>query len=192
MSNNDEQNASGFAAAFFPDSVDITRDGHFAIFGDAAVPTTVEVSDLSSGKLAPTVQYTLGVATNAVGPGVNSATVRLSPDERLIYIANSQSGNVTAAFFNKNTGGVLPGCASKQLSGFYNGWSYVGELATRDTSGTGGVLYVAEFGVPSSIAILTVNSNGSTCTLTESTASPASDFLSPGLLSIEVFPPRPF
>ena len=192
ISNNDEQNAAGFAAAFFPDSVDITQDGHFAIFGDAAVPTTVEVSDLSSGKLAPTVQYTFGVATNAVGPGVNSATVRLSPDESLLYVANSQSGNVTAAFFNKNTGKVLPGCASQQLSGFYTGWSYVGELATRDTSGTGGVLYVAEFGQTSSIAILTVNSNGSTCTLTESTASPASDFLSTGLLSIEVFPPRPF
>src|SRR5271165_869453 len=58
ISNSDEQNSTGFAAAFFPDAVDITQDGHFAIFGDAAVPTTIEVSDLSSGKLAPTVQYT--------------------------------------------------------------------------------------------------------------------------------------
>ena len=188
--NGDEQNATGFAAAFFPDGVDITQDGHFAIFADAAVATTVEVSDLSSGKLAPTMQYPLGVATNAVGPGVNSATVRLSPDESLIYIGNSQSGYITAAFFNKSTGKVTPGCASQQLNGFYNPWSYIGELATRDTTGTGNVLYAAEFG--SSIAILTVTSTGTTCTLTESSASPVLDELSGGLLSIQTFPPRPF
>ena len=188
--NGDEQNAAGFAAAFFPDAVDITQDGHFAIFGDAAVQTTVEVSDLSSGKLAPTVQYTIGLASRAVGPGLNSATVRLSPDESLLYIGNSQSGNITAAFFNKNTGRVTAGCASQQLNGFYTGWSYIGELATRDTTGTGNVLYAAEFG--SSIAILTVTSTGTSCTLTESPASPVSDELSGGLLSIQTFPPRPF
>jgi hypothetical protein len=190
LSNNDEQNSTGLASAFFPESVDITQDGHFAIFGDAAVPTTIEVSDISAGKLLPTVQYTLGVATNAVGPGINSSTVRLSPDQSLIYIGNSQSGNITAAFFNKNTGKVTPGCASARLSGFYNPWSYIGSLATRDTTGTGGVLYAAEFG--SSIAIITVTSDGHTCTLTESAASPVGDDLSPGLLSIQVFPPRPF
>ncbi len=190
VSNNDEQNATGFGAAFFPDGVDITQDGHFAIFGDAAIPTTVEVSDLSSGKLAPTIQYTIGVATTSLGPGVNSATVRLSPDESLIYIGNSQSGNVTAAFFDKNTGKVLPGCASQALNGFYIGWSYIGSLVTRDTTGTGNVLYVAEFG--SSIAILNVASTGTTCALTESSASPIGDDLSSGLLSIQVFPARPF
>jgi len=190
VSNNDEQNSTGFASAFFPESVDITQDGHFAIFGDAAVPTTVEVSDLSSGKLSPTVQYSLGVATNAVGPGINSASVRLSPDQSLLYIGNSQSGNVTAAFFDKNTGKVSAGCASSKLNGFYNPWSYVGALGTRDTTGTGGVLYAAEFG--SSLAILTVTSNGTTCSLTESAASPVSDDSSPGLLSIQVLPPRPF
>jgi len=190
MSNNDEQNAAGFAAAFFPDGVDITQDGHFAIFGDAAVPTTVEVSDLSSGKLAPTVQYTIGVATNAVGPGANSATIRLSPDESLLYIGNSQSGNVTAAFFNKSTGKVTSGCASQLLNSFYNPWSYVGALATRDATGSGNVLYAAEFG--SSIAIINVTSTGTTCKLTESSASPVGDNLSPGLLSIQVFPPRSF
>ena len=125
-SNNDEQNATGFASAFFPDSVDITQDGHFAIFGDAAMPTTVEVSDLSSGKLAPTVMYILGTATNAIGPGVNSATVRLSPDESLLYIGNSQNAYVSAAFFNKNTGKVSAGCISPPLTNFYNPWSYVG------------------------------------------------------------------
>lgn len=189
-SNNDEQNATGFASAYFPDSVDITQDGHFAIFGDAAVPTIVEVSDLSSGKLAPTVMYILGAATNAIGPGINSATARLSPDESLIYIGNSQNGYVTAAFFNKNTGKVTGGCNSPQLANFYNPWAYVGSLQTRDTTGTGNVLYVAEFG--SSIGIVNVTSTGTTCTLTEAAGSPVIDDLSPGLLSIQVFPPRSF
>ncbi len=190
VSNNDEQNSAGFASGYFPESVDITRDGHFAIFGDAATATTVEVSDISSGKLAPPVMYTVGSAINAVGPGNNSASVRLSPDESLLYIGNSQGGTVTAAFFNATTGKVLPGCFSGQLRNFYNPWAYVGSLATRDTTGTGGVLYVAEFG--SSIGILEVNSNGTSCTLTESPNSPVADDSSDGLLSIQVFPPRPF
>ncbi|MGA2902365.1 MAG: hypothetical protein ABSD98_00920 [Candidatus Korobacteraceae bacterium] len=190
ISNNDEQNAAGFAAAYFPDGVDITQDGHFAIFGDAGIPTTVEVSDLSSGKLAPTVMYILGTASNAIGPGVNSASVRLSPDESLLYIGNSQTGYVSAAFFNKNTGSVSAGCISPQLKNFFNPWTYVGSLVTRDTTGTGTVLYAAEFG--SSIGIINVTSTGTACTLTEAAASPVTDDLSPGLLSIQVFPPRPF
>ena len=190
ISNNDEQNSTGYAATNFPDGVDITQDGHFAIFADAAIPATVEVSDLSSGKLAPTVQYILGPATNTIGPGVNSATLRLSPDESMLYIGNSQSGYITAAFFNKNTGAVSSGCVSQQLNNFYNPWSYVGALQTRDTTGTGSVLYAAEFG--SSIGIINVTSTGTACTLTEAASSPVSDDLSPGLLSIQVFPPRPF
>lgn len=190
VSNNDEQNSTGYASAYFPDGVDITQDGHFAIFGDAAVPTIVEVSDLSSGKLAPTVQYILGNSNNPIGPGINSATVRLSPDESLLYIGNSQNGYVAAAFFNKNTGKLTSGCNSQLLTNFYNPWSYVGSLATRDTTGTGNVLYVAEFG--SSIGIVNVTSTGTACTLTESPSSPVTDEASPGLLSIEVYPPRPF
>jgi len=190
VSNNDEQNATGFASAYFPDGVDITQDGHYAIFGDAAVTSVVEVSDLSSGKLAPTVLYVVGQPTNAIGAGYNSASVRLSPDESLLYIGNSQNGYVTAAFFNKTTGTLSPGCSSKQLANFYNPWSYVGSLQTRDTTGTGNVLYVAEFG--SSIGILNITSTGTTCTLTEAPGSPVSDDSSPGLLSIQAVPPRPF
>lgn len=190
VANEDEQNSAGFASAFFPESVDITQDGHFAIFGDAATATVVEVSDISSGKLAPTVMYTIGTPTNAVGPGNNSASVRLSPDESLLYIGNSQGGSVTAAFFNKQTGKVSHGCFSGVLNGFYNPWAYIGSLATRDTSGTGGVLYVAEFG--SSLGILKVTSDGTTCSLKESPNSPVADDSSDGLLSIWVFPPRPF
>lgn len=192
--NNDEQNSAGFASAFFPMGMDITQDGHFAIFGDSAVPTTVEVADISSGKLSGTRQYTVGGGHNAFGIGLNSATVRLSPDETLLYIANSQGNTVTAAFFNSSTGQVSPGCTSTPLTGYFNPWTYIGQVATRDTTGTGGVLYAAEWGGnnPSSIAILKIQSNGVTCSLTESPASPYVDYLSSGLLSIETFPPRAF
>lgn len=188
--NNDEQNSTGYANAFFPDGVEITQDGHFAIFADASVPSTLEVSDLSSGKLATTVPYIVGIQLTVPGPGVNSATLRLSPDESLIYVGNSQNGVITASFFNKNTGKISAGCASPQLNNFYNPWAYVGALMTRDTTGTGNVLYAAEFG--SSIAILNVTVAGTNCTLRETAGSPVNDSLSPGLLNIEVFPPRSF
>jgi len=193
ISNGDAQNSTAYAAAYFAEGVDITQDGHFAIFGDSSIPTTVEVSDISSGKLTPTVQYTVGTTIHAVGSGVNSASIRLSPDESLLYVGNNDGGSVSAAFFDKNTGRVTRGCKSPTLRGFYNPWAFVGSLATRDTTGTGGVLYVAEFGFTSSfIGFLEVRSDGINCTLTEAANSSVADQLSNGLLSIQVFPPRPF
>ncbi len=198
--NGDQQNSTGYVNDYnnLPDGVDITQDGHYAIFGDAAIRTVVEVSDISSGKLKPTSVYQLGVGPVAVGPiavvpGVNSSNIRLSPDESLLFISNNQSGNVTAGFFNPTTGAVSPGCTSPALSGFYNPWAYLGSMVTENTSGNGGVLYVAEFGVPSSIGILTVATSGGTCKLTESTNSPSVDPISSGgVLSIWAYPPRPF
>ena len=193
ISNGDAQNSAGFAQAYFPEGVDITQDGHFAIFGDASVPTTVEVSDISSGKLKPTVLYTVGTATNAVGSGLNAASVRLSPDESLLYATNNTGGTVSAAFFDKRTGRVTRGCTSPTLRFFYDPWGFVGAIATRDPTGTGGVLYVAEFGFTSSyIGFLQVQSDGVSCTLSEASNSPVIDQLSGGLLSIQVYPPRPF
>ena len=46
----DKQNSTGFVEeGDEPGGVDITSDGHYAIFGDVSVTTTVEVSDISSG-----------------------------------------------------------------------------------------------------------------------------------------------
>jgi hypothetical protein len=198
--NGDEQNSSGYLADYnnLPAGLDITRDGHYAIFGDIATQTVVEVSDISSGRLGPTKVYYLGSGPIAVGsraalPGTNSGNVRLSPDESLLFISNNQSGNVTAAFFNPSTGSLLPGCTSARLSGFYDTWVYTASMVTENTSGSGGVLYVAEYGVPSSIGILTINTDGQQCTLTESSNSPASDpITSGGVMSIWAYPPRPF
>jgi len=186
VSNGDEQNSTGSRIGnTYPSGVDITQDGHFAIFGDTSPFTIVEVSDISSGKLAPTVVYHLGDA-------LNSSNVLLSPDESLLYISNNQSGTVTAAFFDKSTGKLSKGCVSRPLKGFDADWSYVASLAFDQTTGTGGVVYVAEFGAPSSIGEINVKSAGGKCTLTESSHSPVSDPNSPGLLSIGAFPPRPF
>ncbi len=203
VSNGDLQNSTGYTGGFplmannfsggnMPSGVDITQDGRFAIFGDISAAATVEVSSLAAGKLAATVAY-------KVGNGVDAGAIRLSPDQSLLYLANSESGTVTAAFFNKTTGKITPGCTSPTLQGF-NSRPWLGSVVTRDTSGTGSALYVAEFGrdsreinhgPASQIGIVTVTSNGTSCTLAESGSSPV-QLSFPGALSIGVYPPRPF
>ncbi|HEV2990183.1 MAG TPA: hypothetical protein VG759_17195 [Candidatus Angelobacter sp.] len=86
VSNGDKQNSTGSRGGnTYPTAIDITQDGHFAIFGDTSPFNVVEVSDISSGKLTPTVVYRLGVARN-------SSNILLSPDETLLYISNNQGG----------------------------------------------------------------------------------------------------
>lgn len=202
VSNNDRQNSTGYTGGVviggapspgnIPSGVDMTQDGKFAIFGDISSVATVEVSSLASGKLAKTTAYT-------VGSGVDAGTIRLSPDESLLYISNNEGGTVTAAFFDAGTGNITRGCTSATLSGF-NGRPWLGSVVTRDTTGTGNVLYVAEFGrdyleidhgPASALGILDVTSNGTSCTLRETRTSPVTMYL-PGVLSIGVYPPRPF
>lgn len=186
VSNGDKQNSTGSRRGnTYPSGVDITQDGHYAIFGDTSPFTVVEVSDISSGKLTPTVVYQLGRA-------INSSNILLSPDETLLYVSNNQSGTVTAAFFDKTTGKLTKGCVSRPLRGFVADWSYLASLAFEQTTGTGGIVYVAEYGAPSSIGMVNVKSASGKCTLTESSHSPVADANSPGLLSIGAFPPRPF
>jgi len=188
VSNGDKQNTSVYLStqgASYPNSIDITQDGHYALFGDTATATTVEVSDISSGKLSKTIAYNLGSA-------INSSNVMLSPDESLLYISNTQGDSITAAFFNPSTGKLTPGCTSNNLKVYVSSWSYLGSLGMENSTGTGGVLYVAEFGTASGIAMLGVTSTGTTCSLKELTNSPVADPYSPALLSIATFPPRSF
>jgi 6-phosphogluconolactonase (cycloisomerase 2 family) len=188
VSNGDKQNSTGAARSAFasyPTSVKITEDGHYAIFGDTTTSSLVEVSDISSGKLAAPVTYNLGT-------GINSSNILLSPDETLLYIANTQGDRITAAFFNPTTGKLSTGCASGKLHGYVTNWSYLGSLALEQNTGTGGVLYVAEFGMASGIAIINVTSVNGKCTLTEASNSPVPDPFSTALLSIGMFPPPTF
>jgi len=185
VSHGDLQDASGYTVDRFPTGVDITQDGHYAIFGDVSAFTTVEVSDISSGKLTKTVLYNVGTQQN-------SNNVYLSPDETLLYIANTGTGRITAAFFDKTTGKVTPGCTSATLKGFDTKWVFLASLATQLNTGTGSVLYAAEYGPSSGVAVVNVTSTGGACSLTEAAKSPMMDPDSTSLLSIGVYPPRSF
>jgi 6-phosphogluconolactonase (cycloisomerase 2 family) len=188
VSNGDKQNSTAYVSsqgATYPNSIDITQDGHYALFGDTSTSTVVEVSDISSGKLAKTIVYTLG-------PAINSSNIMLSPDETLLYITNTQGDSVSAAFFNASTGKLTAGCTSGRLKNYVSSWSYLASLGLQTTTGTGGVLYVAEFGSGSGIATIGVSSSGGQCTLTELQNSPVADPNSTALLSIATYPPRSF
>jgi 6-phosphogluconolactonase (cycloisomerase 2 family) len=195
VSNNDLQLSTGYIKdSEFPDGVDITKDGHYAIFGDASAGfSEVEVSDISSGKLTTTVRY--GGPSGSLGRGRAANNVWLSPDETLLYVSDNLSGQVTAAHFNKTSGTLHFGCLSKPLRGYGTKWTYSSAIATEATTGTGSVLWVAEDGLgskPSSVGIVDVNTTGGKCTLTESTKSPAADPSSLNLCWLNAFPQRPF
>lgn len=188
VSNGDKQNSTGYVSshgATYPNSIDITQDGHYALFGDTSTSTVVEVSDISSGKLAKTAMYTLGTA-------INSSNIMLSPDETLLYIINTQGDSITAAYFDPSTGKLTAGCTSGRLKHYVSSWSYLASLGLETTAGTGGVLYVAEFGSGSGIAMIAVSSSAGQCTLTEIQKSPVIDPNSTALLSIATYPPRSF
>jgi len=188
VSNGDKQNSTGYIRAqgsSYPTGVDITKDGHFALFGDTSTSDTVEVSDISSGKLTKPVVYNLGAA-------IGSSNLMLSPDETLLYVSNTQGDVITAAFFDAKTGKLTTGCASGKLKGYVASWSYLASMALDSATGTGGVVYIAEFGTASSVAMIQVTSSAGKCTLTEMPKSPVSDIFSTGLLSIGTFPPRSF
>jgi hypothetical protein len=177
VSNGDAQTSAGSAIDDMPDGVVITADGHYAIFGDDSSDAAVEVSDISSGHLTQTVLYNLP-------DGFNSNNVLLSPDQTLLYVVHNTSGQVSAAFFDKTTGKVGGSCISAQLNGFDDSFSFLATPVTQLTTGTGGALYIAEFG--SSIGVLNVSASDGQCTLTETPASPVTDPNSLGLLSLAV------
>lgn len=188
VSNGDKQNSSAYLSAkgaSYPNGVDISEDGRFAIFGDTATATVVEVSDISSGKLTPTLVYTLGAIPN-------SSNVMLSPDESLLYISNSQGDGITAAAFNAGTGQLSGGCSSPGFRNYVSSFAFLASLALANTTGNGAVVYVAEFGGGSGIAMVHVGSSGGKCALMEMPTSPVADPNSLWLLSIAAFPPRGF
>jgi hypothetical protein len=185
VSNQDKQYSAGAAGDHLPNGVVITADGRFAIFGDASTTATLEVSDISSGRLTPTVAYEVGVAWN-------SGSVKLSPDESLILATNNSGGRISAAFFDKTSGRISRGCTSGPLKGFYESWTYAGAAALQRSSGAGGLLYVPEFGNQgySSIGIVRLIVTDSRCALVEMPDSPVVDNDDPAtLLSIATYAP---
>jgi 6-phosphogluconolactonase (cycloisomerase 2 family) len=181
VSNGDLQYSTGYAQNnSFVAGVDITADGHYAIFGGTGSPPLVEVSDISSGTLRPTVVYA------NLGNGSGSEAIWLSPDESLLYLSNFSSNQVTATHFDKTTGTVSFGCSSPTLKGN----TFEAGLATATTSGTGTTLFVAEPEI--NIASVHVTENSGSCSLNEDSRSPASDTSTITIESIGVYPPRPF
>jgi len=188
LSNGDEQYSTGTLTseyATYPNSIDITSDGHYAIFGDTSTSVVVEVSDISSRKLTPTMVHTSKA-------GISSSNVMLSPDETLLYVVNTQGASVSAFFFSKITGRLSEGCTSPRIKGESANWSYLAGLGLISQTGNGGGVYVAEFGNPSTIAMVKFASSGGQCSLREASKSPFADPNSLGLLSIGTFPPRSF
>jgi hypothetical protein len=186
VSNGDIQFSSASSdGETYPNGIDITQDGHFAIFGDTSTADVVEVSDISPGRLTATAVY-------RTHSGISSSNVLLSADETILYISNTQGARVSAAFFDKNTGRITPGCKSRKLRGYVDAWSYLGGMALQQSTGNGGGVYVAEFGAPAGIGILNLTVNGDTCTLREAHESPVPDVYSFGLLSLGRVPPRAF
>jgi len=187
VAHDDAQYAPGIREDFIPGAVDITRDGHYAIFGGGSTASEVQVSDISSHRITPPVVYPLG-------PAWGADSVRLSPDETVLYISNNSGGRVSAAFFDKATGQVRPGCTSDPLRGFYTQFNYIGPVATELPFGAGGTLYVPEFdgNGRSHIGMLSLATTNGGCTLTETATSSVGLSLDSALLSIAVYPPRPF
>lgn len=181
--NGDKQYSTGAASDELPNGVTISADGHYAIFGDASTVTTIEVSDVSSGKLKPTVVYNLGSAWN-------SGDVQLSPSNSWIFVTNSSGGRVTAGFFDKTTGKVSSGCSTGPLNRFYDSWLYAGGATLQLGAANNGYLYVPEFGASgfSSIGVVQVTVQGRQCTLSELSSSPVVDDSDPAsLLSIAAY-----
>ena len=163
----------------FAAGVDITSDGHYAIFGGTNAPPLVEVSDISSGKLSPTVVY------SNIGSGGGSEAIWLSPDESLLYLSNFSSNQVTAAFFDASSGGVTFGC-----TGTFRGIAFEAGLATATQEGTGGTVYVIE--PDTGIGYADVAKNSGTCSITEDSRSPDTNAFSSTVESAASFPPRSF
>lgn len=202
VSNQDEQNSSGYTDGNggTAEGVDITADGRFAIFGDfTGYAGEVEVAEISSGKLRRTIDFGGKNHINgSLGSAVNSTNVWLSPDETLLYISNSTSGQVTAARFDKVTGVVTKGCTSGPLKGYPADWFFTFQMATGSTSGTGSPLYVVEQGfhaqeyLNSYIGVVNVMENGQSCELSESVNSEVLDPHGSVLSSFAAYPPRAF
>ncbi|MBI3476340.1 MAG: beta-propeller fold lactonase family protein [Acidobacteria bacterium] len=186
VSHGDKQLSTGTVrskGATFPNSIDITSDGRFAIFGDTSTSMVVEVSDISSGKLTKTRVYTSTTS-------ISSSNVMLSPDESILYVVNTQGDSVTALFFHKTTGVLTKGCTSDPIRGHSSNFSYLAGAALMSSTGNGSGIYVAEF--PSGIARMKLKVKGKVCSWREVPQSPFEDKNASGLLSIGTYPPRSF
>jgi 6-phosphogluconolactonase (cycloisomerase 2 family) len=171
--------------------VDITKDGKYAIFGDAVgTSTEIEVYPINA-------DGTLGTDNNfggdgSLGDGKDSSNVWLSPNEKFLFVTNNLSAQITSLGFSEAPLGItyVNITTLKDSSQIIS----TAEAATSSPAGNGGYLYVSEYSDPTSfVALLQINSDGST---TETAGSPYSISVAegggPGLQSLAAYPPRKF
>jgi hypothetical protein len=198
-------NSTGFTDGNkgLPAGVDITKNSQYAIFGDASAilsnKTELETVPLPIACNSVTKDFggiIVASGTN-LGPGGSSNNVWLSPNGLFIYVANNLSGQVTTADYAEvpDTMALAAGCTAghsnpTNLKNYFNPWRYDAGIQTSLSVGTGARLYVAEYGTPSSVALLTVDGAG--CTREE----PLSPFADPnsnnGAFSLNAWPRRTF
>ncbi len=171
--------------------VDITKDGKYAIFGDAVgTPTEIEIYPINAdGSLGKDNNFG---GDGSLGAGVDSSNVWLSPNEKFIYVTNNLSAQITSLAFTEATLGLtyVNITTLKDSSQIIS----TAEAATSSPTGNGGYLYVSEYSDPNSfVALLQINSDGST---TEAAGSPYAITVTngggPGLQSLAAYPPRKF
>lgn len=186
--------------------VDITANSGFAIFGDASAVTELEISPLPITCATLTTDYggTIVASATNLGPGVSSNNVWLSPNGLFIYVANNSSGQITTATFAQpvvtGQAGVFPNPPCTPLHTNPTAlraatWAFDAGIQTSLTVGTGTRLYVAEYGNPSSVALLKVDAAGCTEEFALSPfVDPNSNFTPNGFgaIALNAWPLRPF
>jgi hypothetical protein len=173
--------------------VDITADGEYALFAVTGFypssMTEVGIFTINSdGSLGEQRDWGGG---GSLGPGTGTQSIRLSPDERFVFVNDDNSGaNITTLNFDEGaryvswTGCITTVRAPKGENLVDGGW-----LATAFPTGSGGGLYLAEDYNFASIGVLAIDPTTG-CT----TEVPQSPFLTGNkdLDSLAPWPSRPF
>ncbi len=178
------------------EGLDITRDSEYAIFDGqcstcypnypAFLATRVINSDGSLG-----AEDDWGGDEGGLGPGGEDGWVRLSPNEKFLFVNNGGGGLTTLNF--SETPRLTIGYSGCYTTLKNNGVPTVitGAMGTALNSGSGAGLYVSEMNDPDSgVALLSVNP--STGCTTEVPGSPFPTGQNGGLNSLVSWPPRPF
>jgi hypothetical protein len=180
-----------YAATAGAAGVDITKDGKYAIFGDAVgTSTEIEIYPIKAdGSLGKDNNFG---GDGSLGAGVDSSDVWLSPNEKFLYVSNNLSAEVTSLQFSENPLGLsyVNITTLKDAKEIIS----IAEVTTSAATGNGGYLYLSEYSDPNSfVALLKINSDGST---TEVAGSPFAITVSegggPGLQSLVAYPIRGF
>ncbi|MGO9646743.1 MAG: hypothetical protein ACLPOO_01685 [Terriglobales bacterium] len=176
---------NGVGSGAYAGSVVISSNGNWAIFGDFSSSNTTQLDVAaigSNGVLAPTATYG---GTGSLGPGVDTNGIQLSPNNKFIYVVDTESGQETTVSFSATSGVIsYPNPCLTTLNGYNSEWFFASQVAVATTSGAGGGLYISEafLNGDSYIALLQVNST--TGCATEEPNSPVVDTATPNLESI--------